>query len=63
MSIQDFRTQLETGKEKDSLFVALTRLSRLGSLKDLVLAATTDSGWAFWSDANPAPAGLAEVGA
>ncbi len=63
MSIQDFRTQLETGKEKNSLFVALTRLSRLGSLKDLVVAATADGGWAYWSDAIPVPVGLAEVGA
>jgi hypothetical protein len=62
MSIKDFRTQLEAGKE-DSLFVALARLSRLGTLKDLVLAATTESGWAFWSDASPNPAQLAEAGA
>ena len=64
MSIQDFRTQLEIGKEKSSLFVALARLSRLGSLKDLLIAAATDGGgWAYWSDANPNPTGLAEAGA
>jgi hypothetical protein len=64
MSIQDFRTQLEAGKEKSSLFVALGRLSRFASLKDLVFSATVDGGgWAYWSDATPEPAGLAEVGA
>ena len=64
MSIQDFRTQLEIGKEKNSLIVALARLSRLGSLKDLVLAATTESGgWAYWSEASLNPTALVEVGA
>jgi hypothetical protein len=59
MSIQDFRTSLEAGKENSSLFVALTRLSRLGSLKDLIRAAVTDGagGWAYWTDSNP---GLAD---
>jgi hypothetical protein len=64
MSIQDFRTQLETGKEKNSLILALARLSRLGSLKDLVLAATTESGgWAYWTDVSSDPTSLVEVGA
>jgi hypothetical protein len=63
MSIQDFRTKLDTGKEKSSLFVALTRLSRLGSLKDLIFAATDGGGWAYWADTDPNPANLAEAGA
>jgi hypothetical protein len=63
MSIQDFRALLVTGKEKNSLFVALARLSRFGNLNDIVFAATETGGWAYWSDVNPDPAGLAEVGA
>ena len=53
MSIQDFRSRLESGKERNSVFLALGRLRRFGSLKDLVHAATADpagSGWTSWQD-------------
>jgi hypothetical protein len=56
MSIHEFRTQLESGNEKNSLLTALYRLSRLGTLRDLVFAATEAGGWVYWTDASAGPA-------
>ena len=54
MSINDFLANLETAKERSSVFLALGRLRRLGTLKDLVHAATADTpngnGWISWQD-------------
>jgi hypothetical protein len=68
MSIQDFLTKLESSNERGSLFLALGRLRRLGNLRDLVQAATSDpagsNGWVSWQDSDAESVdGAAIVGA
>ena len=66
MSIQDFFVQLESGKDRSSLFVTLSRLRRLRDIKDLLYAAAGGdpgdpgdpgasvggNGWVSWQDMN-----------
>ncbi len=66
MSIQDFVEKLESGKERSSLFLALGRVRRLASLRDLVQAAVAEpaGGWVSWQDAvNETAEGAALAGA
>ena len=66
MSIQEFLVNLESGKERSSLFTSLGRLRKVGDLRALVLAAAGDpsganGGWVSWQDAGSQPTDYAAV--
>ncbi len=54
MSIRDFHSKFVSGSERNMLFAALRRLSRMES-PQLVALADASQGWPVWDQATGAP--------
>jgi hypothetical protein len=55
MSIRDFHSKFVSGSERNMLFAALRRLSRMESPQRLVALADASQGWPVWDQATGAP--------
>jgi|GEM_PF-3964220 len=56
MSIRDFHSKFVSGGERNTLFAALRRLSRMESPQSLIaLAEAAGGGWPVWDQATGAP--------
>ena len=54
MSIRDFHSKFVSGGERNTLFAALRRLSRMDSLQKVVALADSQ-GWPVWDQSTGAP--------